>query len=698
MRLANLWTVIALCCAVATAEAGGKTKKAAPVDLKGKTVAQVFRELLPGMGAADPGTRREPQQRWQQICLEAGAPGNEKLRQEVCALMTDRLGPPVQAEARVWLLKQLEQVGRAESVAATAAALDAEEDTVRDAAARALAANPAPEATAALTKKLPDAGKHKVALLNALAYRADKAAVGAIAQELTSEDRTTAIAAARALGRIPAGAAITAVANAREAAQGPALLAIGDAALRHADRLLADKQADGAALLYLALAGPKEPRPLRLAALTGLLKASGDRAGERALELLADKDADARAIALGQIPSLNPAAVKTVTAGMNKLPPAGQAALLGALAARGDKAQLPVALAATKSQDEQVRRAGFLAAGRLGDAAAVPGLVDTMFTDSPTAGLARDALTLVSGDGVDAKIIAALKGEKNTDRRAKLIGVVEARKAAAAVPVLLEDARAADAKVRGSAMNALRQLVDQDHVPELVKVLLRAPKGGEREGAERAIEAACRKIPEADRRAEPVLTALASGSAADRAALLPVLGRLGGPKAREVVKAALADGGPEGTAAAIWALVNWPDPSVADDLLQLAQSAESKEHRRLALHALVRVTAMPGDRPEAEKLARLKKAMAQAQSADDRKAILQGVGTTRHIEALRFAVPYLDDKELAQAACKAVVELAHSQKLRRPNQAEFNPALDRVIATCRDRGLVERAEKYRRGQ
>jgi len=44
-----------------------------------------------------------------------------------------------------------------------------------------------------------------------------------------------------------------------------------------------------------------------------------------------------------------------------------------------------------------------------------------------------------------------------------------------------------------------------------------------------------------------------------------------------------------------------------------------------------------------------------------------------------------------------VVELAHSRMPREPNREEFGRALDRVIALCRDKGLVERARQYRTG-
>src|SRR4051794_40734563 len=101
---------------------------AAEPDLK-----KTFAELLPAMG-------QEPaQQRWQEICWAAGAPGHEADRAAACTLMAAKLGPETPAATRIWLLKQLERVGRGECLDAVAAALGDPDHLVHDAAVRALA-------------------------------------------------------------------------------------------------------------------------------------------------------------------------------------------------------------------------------------------------------------------------------------------------------------------------------------------------------------------------------------------------------------------------------------------------------------------------------------------------------------------------------------------------------------------------------
>lgn len=696
MRLAMIGGLAALL-ALASAAAAAPQGKTQPPDLKGKSVKENLLEVLPGLAAAEFKDRQAPQQRWQEICLYAGSPGKDAMRLECCKAMIEQLGPKTDKQARLWLLKQLEQIGRDEAVDAVAAVLADKDGEVRDAAIRALAANPAKDATTKLVADLGTAApKAKVAVINALAYRADPAAVPAIVKELASEEAPVTLAAAHALGKFATPDAAKALASSRASAKGTVALAIGDAYLQCADRWLADGKAEVAAAIYQELCKDNEPRALRMAGLQGVLKTAGDKAGTLVLEMLAGKDNDARAIATGHIPSLNNAALKTVAGGIDKLSPAGQALVLGALASRGDKSQGAVALAATKSTDETIQRAGVAALGKLGDATAVPVLVEIMFGTTKVAGPAKDSLARITGPGVDEKILEALKAEKKTPQRIKLIEVLEQRKAVAAVAVLLDEALGEDASIRASALSALKQTAEPQHIPKMVAATLKAKKGKERDDAELAIVAVASKVVESEKRAEPVL-AIFNAANADKAALLPLLGRLGGPKALDALRNAMAGGTGPLYDAAVIGLCNWPDSSGAEELLKLVKTTQDKNQRAVAFRALVRVNSSLTDGVPATKLATLQKAMEMAASLEERKLVLQGLETVRHIETLRFVMPYLEDKDLNQQACKTIVELAHSKMLREPNRAEFTRALDRVIALSRDKGLVERAKQYKQG-
>lgn len=581
-----------------------------------RPLREVLESLLPGMGAENIPDRAKPQQEWQRLCYAAGAPGNEAQRAEACQAMIAKLGPEVPAAARIWLLKQLEIIGRGECLEAVARLVDDADPHLRDAAIRCLANNSDAGATKTLAAKLDAAGDNalKLALLNALAYRRDAAATAAVAKELGNPDAPTAAAAARALGRIATPDAAKALAAARPKATSDLRFRICDGLRACADALLAAGKPDEAMAIYTQLNSKDESRAVRLGALQGILNASGDKAAEKVLEFLAGDDADARAVAAGHVAALSGEALKTLAAGLPGLPQAGKMLLLDALAAKRDRAALPAAVEAAKSADEPLKLAGLRALGSLGDAAAVPLLIEAAFAGGPAGDAARRSLAAVHAEGVDAKLVAAMQAEQDARRRADLIGIIEARGAVAAVPALLQEALAADAGVRSRAMAALGRLAEPKDVAAMLKGLLEAQKGRERDEAEKAIVRVCQKAPDKEAQAEPVLAALAGASEAQKAIILPLLGRLGGAKAMELVKGALGSANAETREAAARALCNWPDASAAEMLLGIFQTSKETPQRVAALQALVRVTT-PEDRSREVKLPVLEKALPAVRAA-----------------------------------------------------------------------------------
>lgn len=665
-----------------------------------KPFAQVLDELLPGIGAANIADRQGPQQQFQDICLALGAPGKEAHRAEACKVMADKLGPETPKPARIWLLKQLEFIGRAECVEAVGKLLDEKDAELFDWARRALEHNPAREANAPLLAKLQaaDSAKRRVALLNSLGARADQASTAAVAGFLADQDAAVVAAAANALGKIASPEAAAALEAAR--AKVPAALqpALADAHLRCADRLLAQGKAEQAAAVYAKLAAPDQPRPIRLAALAGQLHASGDHAAPLVMKLLASEDADARAIAAGQIAAAATAVgIRTFAAEFAKLPPAGQVLLLGGLVARGDKAALPIALAAAQSTNLEVKLAGYQALGRLGDASVVPLLLEAVFAGTEASGPARESLQTLSSPGTDEAILAAMQGKDGT-QRGTLIEILQARRTASAAPVLLQQAQDADAGVRGRAIRALGNVAEPKYLPDMIALLLRTEKGPQRDDVEKAIMLIANRINEEDRRAESILAALRGASDADRCVLLPVLGRIGGKPALEPILAAIASSNRDVKDAGVRGLCNWPDAGVADELSRLAQNAPEESHRLWALRALIRVIGLDLSRPPKETLALFQKAMQLAWRDEERRLILSRVGVARCAETMRWVVPYLENDALAKDASQAVIELAHRRELMGPNQAEFTAALKKVIEVCKDQELVARAKRIIEGQ
>jgi len=660
---------------------------------------QLLDQLLPGMGAAAIPERQIPQQKFQDACFQLCTPGKEARRAEACKLIAAKLGPETPKPARIWLLKQLEFIGRAECVDVVAGLLDDVDAEIFDWARRALENNPAPQANAALLAKLAKAADAKrcLALVSSLGARGDQASVDAVAKVLFDKDLAVVAAAANALGKIGGEKATAALEAARAKAPAALRSPMADACLRCADGLLARGKAEQAAVIYAKLAVSEEPRPIRLAALQGQLHARGEQAAGLIVKLLASPDADARAIAAGHLCKVAGAgAIATFAAEFPQVPPVGQVLLLGGLAARGDKAAMPVAVAATKSQDLQVKLAGYRALGKLGDVSVVPMLIEAVLAGGDASGPARESLQVVFGPGADEAVIAALK-DKEANARGTLIEVLGARRTSAAAPVLLEQARDAAPAVRSRAVRALGDVAEPKHVPGMIALLLKSKKGGDRDELESAITLVAKRVPEKDKRVEALLAALAGASDAHRCLLLPVLGRIGGKAAAEAIRSAAKSASADVQDAAIRALCHWPDASVADELVRIVKESPQESHRLLALRAYIRVIGLDLTRPPEKTLALFQNAMQMASQDEEKRMILGRVSVARCMETVRWVLPYLDNESLAKDASQSVVDLAHRYELITPNRAEFMTALKKVTEVCKDQGLVDRAKRIMEG-
>ncbi len=429
--------------------------------------------------------------------------------------------------------------------------------------------------------------------------------------------------------------------------------------------------------------------------------AADDELTKMVLSLLSEKDKDLRAVGLEQVrtEAKGAAATKQFAAQLSKLPPDAQVGLLSALAERGDRAARPAVLELYKStNDEVVKLAAISALGPLGEKEDLKLLVSLLSSTSlAEQAAARASLVRLQGDGV-ATAIAADSKRAPTPLRVTLIEILATRRALDTLPDLLVAASDSDPVVRAAAMTALGQIAGPDAIAGMLTGVLKAKPGSERVAAEKTVMFVCARIPEADARATPVLAAMQKLPASDQTALLPTLGRVGGPAALQVVEGAIADTNAERHEMGIRALCNWPDASVAPRLIALTSGDKHSEHQSMALAALIRVAPLPDNRSTSERLELVQEVLGMCEDDEQRNLVLKRASAIRTLETLRFIVPYLDKPSHAQQACETVVELAHHRALREPNKPEFDAALDKVIQTSKNATVIERANRYKRGE
>jgi len=633
------------------------------------------------------------------IILRAGVPGADVQRRAMVRVMLDWMAKTDKPDERVFLLKQLAMLGRDEAVPVLAGLLKDQSPLIREHALRALESNPSAEAGRAMAAALDEAQQAawRVAVINAVGRRREAAAVDGLRQWATRGDAEVADAALMALGNIatPQAAQFLSAFPADAAARSrPALVRT---LLLSADRLRTQGNNEAAAALYRQVRAQAREPFLAMAAVRGLVLARPDEALPLVMAALQSDDARTQAQAARLLLEMpGGTTVQTALAMLPKLPASARPLLLEALfdsAARepGQPALRAAALQTVKDGREHLRAAAVRALAHLGTPADVPLLADLATTgDDAIRETALNSLTGLYTAGADAAIIELL-GKADPKTRVTLIRSLVGRRAMPAIPALL---RAADdpgpsGAVRFEARKALQALPDAGAVPALVALLERSRSPEERQIAERAIAAACRKIADPQQRIEPLLTALAGADAAKQCLLLPALGRVGGPKALEIIRTAIADADPKVQDAAVRALSNWPDARADDDLLRIARSGKTEQHRVWALRGLVRVVSVPGQKPPQEAASLLRQAMALADRTENRKLIVSRLAAVQVPDALTQALAAMDDPDLHTEATRSALRLA--QIMRYSHTAEARAALEKLSRVAKDEGLRRHA-------
>jgi hypothetical protein len=181
--------------------------------------------------------------------------------------------PDATQAGKQFVCRELSIIGTEKSVPTLAKMLTGEETS--DMARYALERIPGSAVDEALRDSLGKAkGKAEIGIINSLGQRRDKGAVKILSGILGGPNEEDATAAASALGQITGPQAAKALAEAKNKAGGKLLLVVLDAYLKCADQLVADGNKTGAIAIYKELQAEGMPKPIRTAALTGMINAT----------------------------------------------------------------------------------------------------------------------------------------------------------------------------------------------------------------------------------------------------------------------------------------------------------------------------------------------------------------------------------------------------------------------------------------
>jgi len=172
-----------------------------------------------------------------------------------------------------FVCRELSIIGSGQSVPVLGKMLTDEETS--DMARYALERIPGTAVNDALRSVLRKAkGKPKVGIINSLGQRRDTRAVRALSRLVGNPDQTVAAAAAAALGQIADSRATEALSAAKDKTSGKLQMLVLDSYLRCADQLVAEGNRAKALAIYKELQKEGMPKPIRTAALRGMISAT----------------------------------------------------------------------------------------------------------------------------------------------------------------------------------------------------------------------------------------------------------------------------------------------------------------------------------------------------------------------------------------------------------------------------------------
>jgi len=418
------------------------------------------------------------------------------------------------------------------------------------------------------------------------------------------------------------------------------------------------------------------------------------------IDLLGDSDKQMRALGFEQVRSEAPGAeaTKQFAAQLAKLSPDAQVGLLSALATRGDvEARSAVVATLASTKDANVRVAALAALGYLGSPDDCDRLIQSLGAGTKAEqAAAKGSLIRLQGDSVPESISKQMMIAK-TSLRVALIEVLVSRRALDTIPSIMASTLDKDPQVRTAAMAAVGKVGGPEQIPGMVQGVLKAT-GSERAAAEKNVMFVCARNKDKAHRADPLIAAMKKLNRTDHNTMLSTLGRVGGPEALKIVQAAVVHRSNTIHQAGLRGLFNWPDASVAPQLIHRVKKDKHASHRLAALRALIRIAPLPDGRTNAEKLELLKQCMQMSTRDTERAMILKRAAAVRIPETLRYVLDYIDDPKFSEQVCLTIVELAHHRELRGNNKTEFHAALDLVIETSKDATTLDRANRYKRDE
>ncbi|OUX37968.1 MAG: hypothetical protein CBE26_02160 [Kiritimatiellaceae bacterium TMED266] len=525
-----------------------------------------------------------------------------------------------------------------------------------------------PKADEALVAAFKGADADQViGLLGTLGQRRSEMAVSVMVKQLKHKDERVKAAAIEALGNVGNVSSGRALAKAKvgkalEFSRKVALLRCVDAfevedAISLCKTMLKDKDEN---IQMAALLAWVEYEPV--AAAVGV-KARLDATDYRV-----------RKTALGLLRELPTSVLITL---FDSLCEEDQIAVLEILSPRSDVEVHQVLLSAAQQSVPLVQDAALRGMGVNGDAGFIPYLIRRVDESA-----AFEALSVMQGDEVNRLLVKELGEARKESIRIKCIELLAARGATESKKSLFAIAKGSWSRESKAAIDALAEVLVEDDFDLYGELMLQATSKKQMEAIEKSIGVAA--VQQQDRAlcGTKLIRAYEQAEGESKYALLRALGSVGGEEVRALMSQTISSQDAALTDAAIRGLSSWNSLEVADQLLEIADTAEIEVHSVIAMRGYIRLANSLNDAEACVKMAR--NVVAVSDRETDLLSVISCVKKHKERPVMLFLVELVEHDAVFAETTLALCDVTSSWKLKK----ESLPILKRIKSMTKDKKLL----------
>ncbi len=530
----------------------------------------------------------------------------------------------------------------------------------------------------------------KIAMINALGNRADKASLAKIIPLMKDQDSEIALPSIAAVGKIGGIDAANALSELRE--KGLHLVNVNAAYLECAGKFNREDKEDGFQI-FKKIYDTEDAYHVRFAALRGMILTSGKNASENIIHVLKSDEQEMYSGAIQLIPiipsSEDVSAIVKMAPGLTDQ---NKVKLLSALAGRKNNLVTEFMLKSANNKNPNIRIAAFMALTFSGDARAVAVLAKAgAFYKGAERDAAREGLYKLNGSDIEKEIMGSLPKTKSKIK-IEYIKAVQKRQMTKAIQLLVSTLEDDNKKVRLESIKAINKIAPSSELDAIVKHLTTPKSEQERTALEKAVVAIALRIPVGSSHVSSLLKQLKKTQDVKvKASLLKVSGKIGDSSALPVIRTALKNENNEIKTSAIRALSDWPTGETLDDLYKTAKSSTNETHRILALRGYIKLISQSSEKSGEELLKLYSNAMQLAKTVKEKQAVLAGLSIVKSMDALQFSKEYLTNPELQQEAGTAIINIGSG--LKEGELTEIKPLILQVRSLIESESLQEKADE-----